>query len=514
VATPGTLEYPAALDDDVSLFEDIGRSLATTISSALALGGTTATVVDTTGFSTTGVAVIGDEVVYYTGKSGTTLTGLVRAREGTSQPGSHGIGVEVKQLLTEGPRRILREAVQALETKLGIGAGAPEFTSPHGGVLVGLTGGGSKWTAVADLSWDDTNKVLKHSIGGADPLAPPNQVTPIRVQHGVAGSYADSSTGNLFQLASWLENTGTRSSVAVFGEGKGSGSGSKTWGGNFVSYVNHATGSDAIGCELNYGKLVASTGGAYGLVIAAAGGNGASGHIQLQANDAASVPTFGIKFNGATQKPASGAFIIASGANMGTHGIDFSGVTFTTAGAHLGANALLAGATTLTGLLTVTRTADGDEMVKFNNDRPWSIFTRGTGATAELDLRSSNAGKTFRVTNLDGENVIYILAGSAAGANNRVDFCEARFSIADSGSVTIADGASIIVGSTNGLKIGTAITQKLGFFNATPVVQSAAYTVTNVTTDRTYNANSYTMDEIADVLGTLITDLKALGLIG
>lgn len=41
----------------------------------------------------------------------------------------------------------------------------------------------------------------------------------------------------------------------------------------------------------------------------------------------------------------------------------------------------------------------------------------------------------------------------------------------------------------------------------------SAYTVTNVTTDRTYDANATTLDEIADVLGSLITDLKLTGLI-
>lgn len=39
------------------------------------------------------------------------------------------------------------------------------------------------------------------------------------------------------------------------------------------------------------------------------------------------------------------------------------------------------------------------------------------------------------------------------------------------GAVTITDGNNIIVGNTTGTKIGTATSQKLGFFNATPVVQ-------------------------------------------
>ena len=37
------------------------------------------------------------------------------------------------------------------------------------------------------------------------------------------------------------------------------------------------------------------------------------------------------------------------------------------------------------------------------------------------------------------------------------------------------------------------------------------YTVTNGSTDRAYDANATTVDELADVLSTLITDLKATG---
>mgnify|MGYP003654254106 CR=1 FL=1 len=43
---------------------------------------------------------------------------------------------------------------------------------------------------------------------------------------------------------------------------------------------------------------------------------------------------------------------------------------------------------------------------------------------------------------------------------------------------------------------------------------SDPYTVTNVTSDRTMNADSTTTAELADVLGTLITDLKERGIIG
>ena len=39
------------------------------------------------------------------------------------------------------------------------------------------------------------------------------------------------------------------------------------------------------------------------------------------------------------------------------------------------------------------------------------------------------------------------------------------------------------------------------------------YTISNVTTDRSYDANATTMDELADTLGTLIADLRAKGIV-
>lgn len=43
---------------------------------------------------------------------------------------------------------------------------------------------------------------------------------------------------------------------------------------------------------------------------------------------------------------------------------------------------------------------------------------------------------------------------------------------------------------------------------------TAAYTPTNVTTDRAFDADSTSTAELADCLGTLIQDLQALGIVG
>jgi hypothetical protein len=54
---------------------------------------------------------------------------------------------------------------------------------------------------------------------------------------------------------------------------------------------------------------------------------------------------------------------------------------------------------------------------------------------------------------------------------------------------------------------GTTITISLS------PVAFATYTVTNGLTDRTYDANSTTVNELADVLATLINDLKTANII-
>lgn len=107
--------------------------------------------------------------------------------------------------------------------------------------------------------------------------------------------------------------------------------------------------------------------------------------------------------------------------------------------------------------------------------------------------------------------IIQAVGGGSSGSTTKSASTVATFAIT---AVTFVDAYNVIVGSTTGTKIGTATTQKIGFWNATPVIRPSAYTPTNVTTDRSYDANSTTIDEVADVLGTLIADLQSVGLIG
>lgn len=81
-----------------------------------------------------------------------------------------------------------------------------------------------------------------------------------------------------------------------------------------------------------------------------------------------------------------------------------------------------------------------------------------------------------------------------------------RFSVRKDGTVFAAgdlevDGALDHDGST------------LGFFGVTPAARAAAYTTANVTATRAFDADTATVGELADVLGTLIADLKTYGLL-
>ncbi|KKK81954.1 hypothetical protein LCGC14_2808210, partial [marine sediment metagenome] len=54
----------------------------------------------------------------------------------------------------------------------------------------------------------------------------------------------------------------------------------------------------------------------------------------------------------------------------------------------------------------------------------------------------------------------------------------------------------------------------IGFFGTAPTSQSTGWAVTNEVSDKVYDANSTSIDELADVLGTLIEELKTKGLLG
>lgn len=131
-----------------------------------------------------------------------------------------------------------------------------------------------------------------------------------------------------------------------------------------------------------------------------------------------------------------------------------------------------------------------------------------TGATTDVDLGSNDLDANVVTANdtttgqstIDRGVVINNSGGSDATCDTTIktDNYNAINVDASDDNITIMSNAS----------------GKIGLFGATPSVQSTGWSVSNVSSDKTYDADSTTIDEIADVLGSLINELKAKGLIG
>ncbi len=164
------------------------------------------------------------------------------------------------------------------------------------------------------------------------------------------------------------------------------------------------------------------------------------------------------------------------------------------------------------------------------------------GQQPPADLRNAfvitpvDAGGTpLGVRGVSGQTADLVQVGSSAAAGDRL-------AVSAAGQVSLpvtGSGGGIVIGGDANLYRSAANTLRtddsfvvdanltvsgnatlggsggsVGFYGVTPVARSSAYTVSNVATDRTFNANVTSVDELADVLGTLITDLKATGIIG
>lgn len=80
-----------------------------------------------------------------------------------------------------------------------------------------------------------------------------------------------------------------------------------------------------------------------------------------------------------------------------------------------------------------------------------------------------------------------------------------------SNHVTIDNGKNFVLGTSTGTKIGTSVSQKLGFYNATPVVQpSGAAQAAVVTTAATQSTPyGFATQAQADNLVALVNALRA-----
>jgi len=176
-------------------------------------------------------------------------------------------------------------------------------------------------------------------------------------------------------------------------------------------------------------------------------------------------------------------------------------------------NAIESSLTSVAGTTGVPSVANGQSISSsFTGAKPTAsrgIFVNNMGASGVTTAASMWCTKTSGATNNYGIVLANDDGGSdlvlGASQDAKIYFDGTDFVIDPD---VVGSGACRVDGDFE--HNGT----NLGFYGTAGVAQSAAYTPTNVTTDRAYDANSTTLDEVADVLGTLIADLQAMGLIG
>lgn len=153
-----------------------------------------------------------------------------------------------------------------------------------------------------------------------------------------------------------------------------------------------------------------------------------------------------------------------------------------------------------------------------------------------LNYRGNNAAGTPAALNYAAISGV-IVSPTAAAEEGKLDFQVADAGVLTSrltlegAALTFADAVNLSFNTTTGTKIGTATTQKIGFFNASPVVQPSA--IANITTTATTgtlptangtvtiaNAASPTVTELLEYcveleakLESALAALRTLGLI-
>jgi hypothetical protein len=138
-----------------------------------------------------------------------------------------------------------------------------------------------------------------------------------------------------------------------------------------------------------------------------------------------------------------------------------------------------------------------------------SIYSRTDGAAGTAFYRKETG------TGNTGWSAVAAGGGGVTSVDSRTGVVTLTDKYLQLSGGTLAEAANIALGATTGSKIGTAITQKLGFWNAAPVIQNTGWSVTaGYTADKSFNPESTTLTEVARALGTLVDAMKTYGLLG
>jgi hypothetical protein len=354
----------------------------------------------------------------------------------------------------------------------------------------------------ADLTWDDTGKVLEVGgdinldDGGANTLTL-QTVTPTAARTisfpdatGTVGLVAGSS-GQLLYNASGA-NAGT-STITYDGT-------NVTLSGRFISSLNGAasappgtfTGTWFTGGTATTTKpqvLIEPTGAtstAWSTSGTGLGVNAASGFagnlLDLQVNGTS---RFRIADNGALTSTGAvtiGNFGVSNVGNSLTVGGSFCVSTASDQGPIIYSGGYLGWVTS--GVVSISNPTPE---LRLYRDAAYTLAQRnGANAQTTRVYNTFTSATNFERAKLEWSgNVLRVGTEKGADGGTARDMelqtdGTTRLTFGAAGGLTVADAQDLALGTTTGTKIGTATTQKLAFYNATPVVQPTA--VADITT--------------------------------
>jgi hypothetical protein len=137
-----------------------------------------------------------------------------------------------------------------------------------------------------------------------------------------------------------------------------------------------------------------------------------------------------------------------------------------------------------------------------------SVFTL-KGGTRTLEFASYGADNNY-ITAVGGKLGLYTVGAQAIGFfTNAIE----RMTIAASGVIVLQDGVNFQLGTTNGTKFGNSQTQKIAFWNATPIVRPD----TSVTASTFVSNTSMILNDSATfdgyTIGQVVKALRNMGLL-
>lgn len=128
-----------------------------------------------------------------------------------------------------------------------------------------------------------------------------------------------------------------------------------------------------------------------------------------------------------------------------------------------------AGTNGATPVLRLTHRTSGTPTTNFGLEQTWRMHDAGN--TEQVSARQQVYWTSATAGTPTSEMAFYC---------NNAGTVTAWMKLNGAGTLTLVDGLNVPVGTTTGTQIGTATTQKLGFYGKTPVVQQTNATLANI----------------------------------